>query len=289
LTVIANPPAVRPFHGGFAIIQPTEIGLRGVAQPPAPNVATLVEIFGIDHSGNLLNGGSPLAVTTPNVLGRYQTTVSLPSMIRKDINQLVAREVVIGSVTGPLTINATTLSGLNGLLAINGSTLSGFSGTITLNGASITSLTGSITNPGTTSTLTGTTGPIPGTVTGTITNPGSTSTLTGAGTIGAQSGTLTDGTGTISATTGTFTQSGTATIAATTGTATLDITEFAVSNSVTIFIHQSRNQVFPVTAAHAHAHPHARAADHAAPLEHTPAPHLTVHPHRAHPARVGKV
>ena len=180
----------------------------------------------------------------------------------------------LAGLNGNLAINATTLAGLNGNLAINATTLAGLNGTIsnqastsTLNGTIITPATpitgigGTITTPifptnnggvvGTAgpavSTLVGGTGTLDtqaGTIVGgTITTLASTSTLTQTGTaaIAATTGSSTqNGTAAIAATTGTSTQAGTAAIASTTGTSTQLINEVAVSEPITVLIHQSQ-------------------------------------------------
>src|SRR5262245_26820198 len=75
-------PRVRPNHGrGVSIIQPTNITITGTAQPPASNISTQVEVYALDAQGQVLNGGNPLAVTTPNFLGLYRVTFRLPSTI----------------------------------------------------------------------------------------------------------------------------------------------------------------------------------------------------------------
>jgi hypothetical protein len=157
IEVVPQGGRVHPNHaGGFTILQPTEIKVRGVAQPPAPNLSVVVQIYGVAADGSVLNGGSPLATATPNFLGQYSTSVTLPSKIRKDVNQLVAYEIVTGTLTSEVRIDPTTLTGLNGSLAIQGTEISGISGQISLNGGSISGITGSISNPTITGTLTGT-------------------------------------------------------------------------------------------------------------------------------------
>src|SRR2546421_538220 len=99
LEVHPTPPSVRPFHGGaVAIVQPANIRVFGTAQPPIGFDAT-IDIFAEDRFGQIVNGGLPLATTTPDALGRYNAVVSLPSTIRKDVNFLVAFETVTGSIT----------------------------------------------------------------------------------------------------------------------------------------------------------------------------------------------
>ncbi|APW61858.1 hypothetical protein [Paludisphaera borealis] len=258
LEVLPQGNRVREVQGAIYITQPTAITVTGTAQPPASNVQVVVQIFAKDANGNLVNGGAPLASATPDFSGQYRATFSLPSLLRKDVNVLFAREVAVGSIGSTVQINPTTLSGLNGNLAINETTLRNLAATINnpattsaLNGGvvtpstPITGISGTITTPvfpittpggpgaagPAVSTLLGGTGtldPQVGTIVGgSVSNPASTSTLT-------------DGTGTIDPTTGTLTQNGTAAIAGTTGTATLLVNEVAVSEPITVVIHQSQ-------------------------------------------------
>ncbi len=90
---VENGPGVRNLrHGGVSIIQPANIHVSGDAQPGAPGTTVQVSIFAEDRAGNIVNGGAPLATTTPDALGRYSAVVSLPSTTRRDVNFLVARE-----------------------------------------------------------------------------------------------------------------------------------------------------------------------------------------------------
>ena len=259
LEVIPGGNRVREVRGAISIVQPAPITVTGTAQPPAANIQTVVQIFAKDSNGNLVNGGAPLATAVPDFSGQYTASLSLPSRLRKDVNTLFAREVAVGTLDSNVQINPTTLAGLNGNLAINATTLSGLTGTIAnpasagiLNGTIITPATpitgigGTITTPifptnnggvvGTAgpavSTLVGGTGTLDtqaGTIVGgTTTTPASTSTLTQTGTAA------------IAATTGASTQTGTAAIAATTGTSTQLISEVAVSEPITVLIHQSQ-------------------------------------------------
>src|SRR5262245_60521800 len=257
LEVLPQGNRVRGSRGGITVVQPTPITVTGTAQPPASNVQVVVQIFAKDANGNLVNGGAPLASAVPDFSGQYTATFSLPSRLRKDVNVLFAREVAVGTLGSTLQINPTTLSGLNGNLAIDGTTLRNLIATIN-NAAATAAINGTLATPAT---------PITG-IGGTITTPlfpittpdgpgtagpAVSTLLGGTGTLDAQVGTivggtvvtpastsnLTGGTGTIDPTTGTFTQTGTAAIAGTTGTSTLFINEVAVSEPITVLIHQS--------------------------------------------------
>ena len=259
LEVIPSGNRVREVRGAISIVQPTAITVTGTAQPPASNVQTIVQIFAKDSNGNLVNGGAPLGSAAPDFSGQYTTTLSLPSRLRRDVNTLFAREIAVGTLDSNVQINATTLAGLNSSLAISATTLAGLTGTIsnpastgTLNGTVITPATpmtgigGTITTPAyptNTGGVTGTAGPAVSTlvggtgtldtqagtiVGGTITSSASTSTLTQ------------NGTAAIASTTGSSTQTGTAAIAATTGASTQLINEVAVSEPITVLIHQSQ-------------------------------------------------
>lgn len=269
LNVEINPPHVTQHHRGVYILQPTIIHVTGSAQPPAANDTVRVDFYAEDAQGNLVNGGNPVGTATPDFLGLYKADITLPSTIRKDVNFLVARETAIGTIGSDLVINPTTLSGLTGTLGINGTTASGLIGTVADPGSVSTiaatqgGFTGTVSNPATTSTLNATLISIPpGLIMGTVANPASTSLL--AGTAGAISGTSTNpavtsgftqtGTSAIAGTTGSFTQTGTAAIAGTTGTATMNINEAAVSDPVTIYIHQPRGPQPLIGSTGLHAH-----------------------------------
>jgi hypothetical protein len=218
LEVHPTPPSVRRAHNGaFSIVQPANIHVFGTAQPPI-GFNTTIDIFAEDRTGQIVNGGLPLATATPDQLGRYSATVSLPSTIRKDVNFLVAFETVTGSITSNLTINPTTLSGLNSNLAINGTTLVNFNGQLTINAGTLSNLAATIANPnGTISNLSGpitiAAGTTVGGITGSVVTPaGTTLTLTN-GTITTTGGTLSALTGTLTVPAGT-----TVTIGAQTGT-----------------------------------------------------------------------
>ncbi len=239
--------------GGISITQPAVIQVFGTAQPGAPGSTVEVSIFAEDSNGTIVNGGAPLATVTPDVLGRYRATVTLPSRLRADVNYLVARET--GSITEQfnLAINPTTLSGLNGTLTIDPGTLSGLAATVANPATTLTGVTGTVANPGSTSTgLTGTITNGPGTISGfggTVTTPATpisnlagtiatpvfpistpggagtggpaVSTLAGGtGTLGAQVGTITGGSGAIAGTTSNLTQTGSVAIAPSTSTLT---------------------------------------------------------------------
>jgi hypothetical protein len=258
LEVLAQGNRVRNDHGAISIVQPTPITVTGTAQPPAANVQVVVQIFAKDANGNLVNGGAPLATAVPDFSGQYTATLSLPSRLRKDVNVLFAREVAVGTLGSTLQINPTTLAGLNGNLAINGTALRNLVATIN-NSAAAGVLNGSLVTPATP--ITGIGGSIttplfpittpagPGTA-----GPAVSTLLGGTGTLDAQIGTivggavstpastsnLTGGTGIIDPTTGTLVQTGTAAIAGTGGSSTLFVNEVAVSEPITVLIHQSQ-------------------------------------------------
>lgn len=258
LEVIPQGNRVRNARGAIYITQPTAITVTGVAQPSSANVQTVVELYAKDANGNLVNGGAPLATATPDFAGHYTATFTLPSMLRKDVNTLFARETAVGSFVSKLQINPTTLSGLTGDLAINGTTLHDLTATInnpgttgTVNGSIITPST-PITGLGGTITIPafptngpngpGTAGPAVGTMlggSGTL-DPQVALISGGSITTNASTSDLVDGTGVIDPTTGEFTQTGRADIAGTTGTSTLWVNEVAVSDPITVVIHQSR-------------------------------------------------
>lgn len=258
LEVLPQGNRVREARGAIYITQPTPITVTGTATPAGSHARSVVEIYAKDANGNLVNGGAPLATATPDFSGQYTASLSLPSRLRGDVNTLFAREVATGAFVSQLQINPTTVSGLNGNLAVNGTTLNNLTATITNPGANGT-INGSILTPATPVTniggqinipafpvnvggAAGTAGPAVGTMVGgsgildpqvavisggTVSSPGSTSNLT-------------DGTGAIDPTTGTFTQTGTAAVAGTTGTSTLMISEVAVSEPITVVVHQSQ-------------------------------------------------
>ncbi len=277
LNIQLDPPHVTKFphgNGEISILQPAIINVYGTAQPQAPNSIVRVLIFAEDAGGNLVNNGQPLNTFTPDVLGRYSGQISLPSNTRKDVNYLVAYEEALGRFSSDITIKPTTLSGLTGNVALNGTSLTGLTGSLTLNDTTINGLNGTITTgPTTVSGLTATT--VNG---GAITQSGS---ATVAGTTGtlAQNGlaTLTGGTGTdtqtgaaaVGATSGVFAQSGTAVIAGTTATSTMVSPDVAVSQAITIHVHQPARHA-ALTAAHAHGRTHAAA--------HPAVVHATSHP-----------
>src|SRR3954452_19971343 len=113
LEVVPEGHRVTQSHGAISIIQPTPITVTGTAQPPAPNVQVVVQIFAKDANGNLVNSGAPLATAVPDFSGQYTATLSLPSRLRGDVNSLFAREVAVGTLGSTLQINPTTLSGLS--------------------------------------------------------------------------------------------------------------------------------------------------------------------------------
>ena len=289
---VIDGPGVRHHGNGIFITQPAVIQVFGTAQPGAPGTTVSVGIYAEDSEGNLVNGGAPLATTTPNSLGLYHTLVSLPSMIPKDVNFLVARETATATQVSAIANNGTTISGLNGTLALAPGTISGLNASISNPSNAITGLGGTITTPPTPiSNIAGTiTTPVfpisttsgPGTA-----GPAVSTLLGGTGTLDAQISTLAGGAGSLGATTSTLTQTGNATssaltgtfangtgiIAPSTGTLTTDLAEVAVSDPVTVYIHQPHrsflfNGADPSiqhAAAHAfpraflaHGHPHKR-------------------------------
>jgi hypothetical protein len=257
---VINGPGVHNNRSGtVSIIQPAAIQVTGTAQPGPPGSTVSVSIYAEDSEGDLVNGGAPLATVTPDSLGIYHAIVSLPSMIRKDVNILVARETASAVETSDLAINGTTISGLNGTLSLNSGTLTSLDGSIANPGSTITGIGGTITTPSTPiSSIAGTiTTPAFPISTGGTVGPATSTLLGGTGTLGAQVGTLAGGTATVPATTSTLTQTGSATesartgaltngtgnIAATTGTSTQLVQEVAVSDPVVILIHQRKSYV----------------------------------------------
>jgi hypothetical protein len=271
---VVDGPGVHHHRGGSVFItQPATIQVVGTAQAGAPGTTTSVSIYAEDSEGNLVNGGDPLATVTPDFLGRYNAIISLPSMIPKDVNFLVARQTSSATQTSALTINPTTISGLNGTISLDPGTLSGLTGSIANPATTLTGIGGTISTPATpisdlAGTITtpafpittpagpGTAGPSVGTLVG------------GSGTLGAQVGTLAGGTATVPATTSTLTQTGTAAIsaltgtfangtgniAATTGTSTTQLSEVATSDPVQVVIHQPPILVTPLVGATHHVH-----------------------------------
>ena len=171
LDIQANGPGVRRNPGGsYSIIQPVTFKVFGTAQPPI-NLDATVSIYAEDRNGNLVNGGQPLAVATPDFLGRYSARVSLPSTIRKDVNQLVAFETVNGAINANLTINPTTVSGIVGTSTVNGTTLRNFAGQVNIVPGTVGGITATVANPnGTISALSGPITIAPGTTIGGITS-----------------------------------------------------------------------------------------------------------------------
>jgi hypothetical protein len=278
---VANGPNVHHYrNGSVALLQPANVQVYGTAQPGNASTTVTVGIFGEDRFGNIVNNGQPLGVVTPDILGQYHATISLPSNIRKDVNFLIAREEATSTQVSQLRINGTTISGLSGSLNIDAGTLSGLNGVISTPSLGITT-SGSVTNPGTTSTvggsvtgtgvtstltgaaslpaisITGLTGvatsPATAPITGSISTPASSSTLGGSITTPGSTSTLAS-TGVLDPGTSTFAQAGTAAesartgtfsngtgiIAPTTGTSTFFADEVAVSAPVTVYIHQPK-------------------------------------------------
>ena len=234
---ITNSPGVRSHGSAIYITQPAVIQVSGTAQPgPAGSTAT-VSIFAEDSSGNLVNGGRPLATVIPDALGRYHALVQLPSLSPKDVNFLVAREEITATQVSRIGIDPTTFSGLNGSLAVQPGTLSGLAGTSLNPTTTLTNLAGTVFNPAGTITGLGGTISTPATpisgIGATLTvpvfptnGPGGAGTagpavgtiLGGTGTLGAQVATLAGGTGSVSPSTGILAQTGAADIAGTTST-----------------------------------------------------------------------
>jgi hypothetical protein len=291
LTLIGSQPTLEVINGPgvhvnpsgtVSILQPAAIQVTGTAQPGPPGSTVQVSIYAQDSEGNLVNGGAPLATVTPNSLGIYRAVVSLPSMIRRDVNFLVARETASAVETSTLAINGTTINNLTGTLSLDPGTLSSLSASISNPPSTITGLGGTITTTSTPiSNIAGTiTTPAFPISTGGTAGPATSTLLGGTGTLGAQVGTLAGGTANVPATTSTLTQTGTATesartgalsngtgnIAATTGTATQLVQEVATSTPVVILIHQPKSMLalgvrhtaarhaFPRIPAYAHSH-----------------------------------
>lgn len=145
------------------------------------------------------------------------------------------------------TINNPALTAaLSGTVATAATPITGVGGTITTPAFPIATAGGAGTAGPAVSTLvggTGTLGAQVGTITGgTAVTPSSIGTLTGGtGTEGARTGSLSNGSGAIDPTTGTLTQAGTAAIAGTGGSSTLMVDEVAVSEPITVLIHQSQS------------------------------------------------
>ena len=220
--------------GGISISQPAVIQVFGTAQPGAPGSTVSVSIFAENSEGNLVNGGVPLATTTPDLLGRYNATVTLPSRLRADVNYLVARETASAVQVSQVAINPTTLSGLNGGLTVAPGTLSGLAASIANPTNTLSNLSANISNPATTLDGFGASVTTPSTpisnLAGTISigtfpvgagtgGPAVGTLLGGSGTLGAQVGTITGGSGTIAATNSTL-SNGSGTIGSTTSTLT---------------------------------------------------------------------
>ena len=235
---VLDGPGVRHYQSGIVnLLNPSPIQVYGTAQPGNAQTTVTVSIYAEDRGGNIVNNGQPLAVVTPDFLGRYHATVTLPSNIRKDVNFLIAREEATATQVSQLAINATTISNLSGNINLNPSTISGLTGSIATPTLGISGITGTISNPGTgISGITGTitTGPagISG-IAGTITNGPSTisnlagniaipsfpiTTPIGTGTGGPAPGTFSGGTGNITPTGTSTLTGGTGTVGATTGT-----------------------------------------------------------------------
>ncbi|WP_406698889.1 hypothetical protein V5E97_08385 [Singulisphaera sp. Ch08] len=201
LTVVPSA-SVRAYrHGQFTVTQPTGIRVTGTAQPPI-GFEVSVAIYASDAHGQILNNGEPLATVTPNRLGQFNATISVPSRIRKDTNTLVAFETASGTLTSQVTTAPALLSGLNTALTINGTTVTNFSGTLTINAGTISNLSATVANPnGTINELSGPISIDAGTIVSGIT--GAISTPSGT-TLTLSDGSITTAGGTISALTGTL-------------------------------------------------------------------------------------
>ena len=209
--------------------------------PPSlarPAQTVQVSIYAEDSEGNLVNEGDPLANVTPDFLGRYQAIVSLPSMLRKDVNYLVARETAVATQTSSLAINGTTINGLNASISNPAYTITGIGGTVITPATPVSNIAGTITTPAFPINLggggTGTAGPATSTLLG------------GSGTLNAQVGTLAGGTANVPGTTSTLSD-GTGNIAATTGTVTTQLEEVATSDPLLVLIHQPKSFAGPFT------------------------------------------
>ena len=156
---VLNGPGVHVLKSGAVyIVNPTQIRVSGTAQPGTASTTVTVGIFAEDRAGDLVNGGQPLAVVTPDFLGRYHATIALPSTIRKDINFLVAREEAVGTQVSQIALNGTTIRDLSGNIQLNPGSVSGLSGSIATPTLGISGISGSISNPA--NTLSGLTGSI---------------------------------------------------------------------------------------------------------------------------------
>ena len=236
IDVVSGPGVRRYASGAIAITQPAVLQVFGTAQPGAPGTTVSVSIFAVNSEGNFVNEGTPLATVTPNSLGMYSANVSLPSLIRKDVNFLVARETATAVQTSSLALSGTQLTGLTGAIALNPGTLSNLNATVANSGSSLTGLGGTISTP--INTITGLGGTISNpstTITGLggnvttaatpISNIGGTittdlyniTTPSGPGTAGPSTGTLSGGTGTLNPQIGTI-SGGTGTVTSSTST-----------------------------------------------------------------------
>ena len=149
LEVLPSPGVRFNREGGISITQPAAIHVYGTAQPGAPGTTVQVSIYAEDSEGNLVNGGAPLATVTPDFLGKYSAVVSLPSMLRKDVNFLVARETASATETASLTINGTTVNNLSGSVQVDPGTLTGLTGSVSNPSTTVTGVGGTITTPST--------------------------------------------------------------------------------------------------------------------------------------------
>ena len=93
LDVVDAPGVKHQHNGAIYITQPAVLQVQGNAQPGAAGTTTLVSIYAEDSSGNLVNGGQPLATATPDSLGRYHTLVALQNIgkLYKIINAFFGR------------------------------------------------------------------------------------------------------------------------------------------------------------------------------------------------------
>lgn len=259
LAVAAVPHRVVPDRqGGLRVLGPATVQVFGSAQPSI-NVDVQVGLFAQDESGTILNNDEPLAVATPNELGRYAATVPLPAALAGQTIELIALEVASGTLTSDIAIPATTLRGLSGTVMLGGGVLFNLGGslslepgmltnlnaTLTTSTGGLTGLTGGISNPGASLTLdNGTTGTVGASLSTLGAGSGTLSPLTGnltggTGTETARLGNFTGGRGSVSASSGQVAQNGIATIAGTSAQQSIPILEYAASDPITLHIASS--------------------------------------------------
>lgn len=177
----------------------------------------------------------------PTTISGLQGDLAVNGTNLNDLTATIANPATNGTVNGSILTPSTPITNIGGQINLPAFpvNLGGVTGTagpavgdnvnipsfpISLNGAS------------------GTAGPVVGTMLGGSGTLDPQVAIISGGTVSTDGSTsnLTDGTGAIDPTTGTFTQTGTADVAATTGTSTLQISEVAVSEPITVVIHQSQ-------------------------------------------------